>query len=393
MARRKTSEPEKKTRRGQGSGAAFQRSEDGMWVASLDIGWQAGKRKRKYFYAKTESAVLEKLAKARGDQLQGKDIDPDRITVEQYLKQWLEEDVKRRLAITTYENYEGTMRVHVYPDLGKFQLTKLSPRHVQLLLRSKEEAGLSPRSVANIRTVLGIALHRAMKWELIHRNVARLVDAPNQRKVEVVPWSRAEAFQFLKHVETHRLGALFTVALSLGMRRGEALGIKWEDIDFETRTLSIRRQVVRTRTQGLVIKEPKTEKSRRTIALPEQTITRLKQHRRIQAAEQLRAGPRWHDEGYVFTSTIGTPVDPRNVSRLYNELRDAAGVSKKRFHDQRHWCATLLLAQGVSMLHVKELLGHTLLSTTMDLYGHLLEEDRRISADSMDEIFRGKMGA
>lgn len=390
---RKRADDEKKTRRGQGSGAAFQRASDGMWVAALDVGWQAGKRKRKVFYAKTEAAVLAKLAKARADQLGGKNIDPDRITVEQYLKQWLEEDVKRRLAITTYENYEVTMRLHVYPDLGKFQLAKLTPRHVQLLLASKEDAGLSPRSVANIRTVLGIALNRAMKWELIPRNVARLVDAPKQRKVEIVPWSRDDAFRFLAHTRQHRLGPLFSVVMALGLRRGEALGLRWNDIDFTNRTLKINMQVVRTRTQGLVIKPPKTEKSRRTIALPEMTIDELKRHRRNQASEQLRAGPRWHDDGFVFCTPIGTPIDPRNVSRTFDELRESAGLRKQRFHDQRHWCATLLLAQGVSMLEVKELLGHTVLSTTIDLYGHLLEEDRRRTADSMDEIFQGRKRA
>jgi integrase len=165
------------------------------------------------------------------------------------------------------------------------------------------------------------------------------------------------------------------------------------DIDFDKRTLSIKRQVVRTGTQGLVIKNRRQKRAGARLGC---LIKRSRNSSGIAASRQQSncgAGPRWHDEGYVFTTTIGTPIDPRNASSLFNELRDASGVREQRFHDQRHWCATLLLAPGVPILLVKELLGHTLLSTTMDLYGHVLAEDKRRTADSMDAIFQGRKEA
>lgn len=382
-----------RSRRGQGSGGAYQRSSDGLWVASLDLGWDGGKRKRKYFYARTEADVLAKLALARADQLRGKDINPDRISVADFLKQWLEDDVRPNVEPRTYESYESIVRLHLIPELGRHQLVKLTPRHVQTLLRVKRDAGLSPRTVAYIRAVLRIALSRAERWELVPRNVADLVDTPKQRRIEITPWTPEEAMRFLEVAHQDRLGALFTVALAIGLRKGEALGLRWDDVDLENRRLIIRHQLQRTKAHGLVLKAPKTDRSRRSIALPDQVVTALRQHRIRQHQERLLAGARWVDSGLVFTTTIGTPIEPTNVNKRFAALVSAAGVPRQRFHDQRHWCATLLLAQGLPPRLVMDLLGHTQISTTMDLYGHVLDEDRRRGADLMDALFTGQKRA
>lgn len=383
---------DKAGRRAHGSGSVYQRK-DGVWVASIDLGYVSGKRKRKYLYASTQDGVVRKMNENLGRLHRGINIAPDRITVEDYLKQWLEESVRPSVRIRTFESYRSIVDLHLIPSVGRHQLAKLTPRHVQAMLTEKSRAGLSPRTVAYIRTVLRIALARAERWELVHRNVAELVDPPKQIRTEVKPWSPDEAQRFLEAVSDHRLGALFSVALALGLRKGEALGLRWSDIDLDARRLTIAQQLQRTKDLGLIFLPPKTDRSRRTIMLPETTILAINRHRRRQIRDQLKAGARWVNSGLVFTTPIGTPLDPGNVNKLFNQLVADAGLRKQRFHDQRHWCASLLLAQGLPAVMVRDLLGHTQLSTTTDLYGHVIEEQLAATASAMEAVLSRKTGA
>jgi integrase len=386
MTRRERTDSDiKRRKRGQGEGAIYQR-QDGLWVAAVNLGWQNGKRKRKYLYGKTRAEVAGKLNLELSRQQQGLPVITDHQTVGAFLDDWLENEVKPTKEPRTYESYESTVRRHIAPDLGKIRLDRLSPKDVQALLRRKEHAGLSPRLVSYVRTVLRIALNKALKWELVARNVAALVDVPQVERQEIRPWTREEAQRFLAVAEQDRLGALFSVALALGLRKAEALGLRWQDVDLDEGTLRVRYQLQRIKGQGLVLKQPKTARSRRTMALPAPIIATLRTHKVKQLEERLLASGRWHDTGHVFTTTIGTPIEPTNVNKHFSRLVKAAGVPYQRFHDQRHWCATLLLAQKVPPRLVMELLGHTQIATTMDLYGHVLDENRRQVADLMGEI-------
>jgi integrase len=372
-------------KRGQNEGSIYQR-QDGVWVSVLNLGWQDGKRKRKYLYGKTRKEVAEKLTEELGKQQRGLPVDVPRQTVGQFLAWWLEHEVKPNREPGTHARYESTVRIHLVPDLGKHQLAKLTAQHVAALLRRKEAAGCTPQTVFRIRTVLGIALNRAVKLDLVARNVVSLVDSPKVPQTEVQPWTREEALRFLDVARQDRFGAVFSVALALGLRQGEALGLTWEDVDFDRGVLHVRYQLQRVTGQGLVRKRLKTARSRRSIALPREVVEALRAHRVKQLEARLVAGGRWQETGYVFTSTIGTPAHPSEVGRTYQKLVKAAGVPYKRFHDQRHWCATLLLAQGVPTRMVMDLLGHSRIRTTMDLYGHVLDEGRRDVADAMGRI-------
>lgn len=383
---------EKDSRRAHGTGSVYQRK-DGSWVASIDLGYEGGKRRRKDFYGKTQADVVEKMNIDLARLQRGINIAPERITVADYLAQWLEESVRPSVRIRTYESYRSIVNLHLIPDIGRYQLTKLTPRHVQTMLNGKTRRGLSPRTVAYIRTVLRIALGRAEKWELVHRNVADLVDPPKHRTIEIKPWTQAEAQVFLDKVADHRLGALFSVALALGLRKGEALGLRWTDVDIDKRRITIAQQLQRTEDLGIVFTPPKTDRGRRTLVIPEEIVQAIKRHRRCQIADQLKAGSRWVDSGLVFTTPIGTPLDPGNVNKLFNRLVDEAGLPKQRFHDQRHWCATLLLAQGVPAHMVMGLLGHSQMSTTTDTYGHIIEQQRELAATAMDGVLSRKTGA
>jgi integrase len=379
----------KRRTRGQGEGSIYQRASDGLWVAVLNLGWKDGKRDRRYFYAPTRAAVAEKLTEALGRRQRGLPADVRRQTVAQFLAAWLEEDVKPTREPKTYESYESTVRLHIVPDLGRHQLAKLEPQHVRALLRQKEAAGLSPRSVQYIRVVLRVALNQAARWDLVARNVAALVEPPKAEREEVRPWTREEAQRFLEHARGDRLGPLFSVALALGLRKAEALGLRWQDVELDGGVLHVRYQLQRLKGRGLVLKRPKTARSRRTIALPAPTVAALRAHRERQAGERLLAGARWRESGFVFATTIGTPLSPSYVNVRFNRLVATAGVPTQRFHDQRHWCATLLLAQGVPPRVVMDLLGHSHISTLMNTYGHVIEESRRQTADLMGRLLAG----
>lgn len=261
---------------------------------------------------------------------------------------------------------------------------------------SKLEAGLSPRSVQSVHAILRRALGTAEKWGLASRNVARLVDPPRVCRDEVRCLDVDQARAFLAAIRGHRLEGLFTTAVAIGLRQGEALGLRWSDIDLEAGQLSVRHTLVPLpvamredggrRGSRLVLAEPKTARSRRTIALPGVVVSALREHRRTQAAERLWAGSRWTDKDFVFTSTLGTPLDSRNVTHELQRVLASAELPRLRFHDLRHTAATLLLAQGVHPRVVMETLGHSTFAMTMNVYSHVIPALGRDTADRMDAL-------
>ena len=296
-----------------------------------------------------------------------------------------------RLAPKTVSSYRDTVRLHLTPTLGRYQLAKLTPAHVQALLREKEAAGLSPRSVAYIRTVLRVALNRALKWGLVHQNVAALTDPPRRVHSERHPLTPDQARTLLAAAEGERLEALYRVALALGLRLGEALGLRWEDVDLDTGSLRVRFALQRIDGK-LTLKEPKTEQSRRTLTMPPSLTIALRAHRDRQAFEQATAGDTWRANGLVFTNTIGGPLEPSNVLKGLKKLLDRAGLPPQRFHDLRHCAASLLLAQGVPARVVMDILGHTQMATTMDLYSHVMPAAHTEAAALMESILCAKLG-
>lgn len=371
----------KQKQRGHNEGSIYQR-QDGRWVAAVTIDATG---KRKSFYGTTRKGVAQKLTDALKQQQQGLPVAFERQTVAQFLDRWLADEVKPNRQPKTYQSYADTVRVHITPDLGRHQVAKLTPQHVQALLATKQASGLSPRSVAYVPTVLRIALNRALKWGVVARNVAALVDPPTVERVEVRPLTPDQARRLLDAAQGDRLEALYTVALALGLRLGEALGLRWEDIDLDARELRVR--VALQRIDGkLQLKEPKTAKSRRTVTMPTATVAAIRGHRVRQLEERLLAGSRWQDSGLVFTSTIGTPLEPSNVLKQFKALLARADLPKQRFHDLRHCCASLLLAQNVPPRVVIDILGHSQIATTMDLYSHVMPAAHRDAADLMDSF-------
>jgi integrase len=370
-------------RRGHHEGSITQLS-DGRWQARISVEIN-GKATRKAFYGKTRQEAARKLNEALTAKEQGTLVTDARQTLGAFLTGWLEDSVKPSVRPKTYTSYEYICRLHIIPSLGRQPLVKLAPVHVQGWMKEKREAGLSPRTVAYGRVVLRRALGQALKWGMVARNVASLVDPPRTTKAEIQPLTPTQARAFLETVQGHRLEALFTVAIALGLREGEALGLSWTDVDLTARTLTVRRQLQRI-DKRLQLVEPKTEKSRRTIIMPNVVVERLRDHRVRQLEERLAAGEAWEEHGLVFTSRYGTPIHPENMGRTLRPLLAKADCPPQRFHDLRHACASLLFAQGLGPKAVMETLGHTQISTTADLYGHMYAELRQEVADRMDAI-------
>jgi integrase len=367
-----------------GEGSIYQRN-DGRWAAQLDMGWRNGRRQRKLVYGRTRREVQNQLRAALRAKQEGTLRVGSRQTTGHFLQRWLEDSVKPSVRPATYSMYWHLTTKHLIPNLDRVPLEKLSPEHVQALLRAKTDEGLAPRTVHHLRALLRIALNRAMRWGLVVRNVAALADSPRIERFDVRMLAPAEAKQLLAAAEDDRLSALYSVALALGLRQGEALGLSWEDVDFEYRRLFVRHGLQRVDGE-LRLVEPKTRQSRRTVAMPTVVIDALLHHKAGQSQERLLAGTRWRETGLVFTSTIGTPIEVGNLRRSFRRLLDKACLPRMRFHDLRHSCASLLLVQGVSARVVMETLGHANISITMDTYTHVMPELQRQAADAMDRL-------
>lgn len=306
--------------------------------------------------------------------------------VGQFLERWLADVVKSSVRPRTHQSYALHVRRDLGPTLGHHQLNKLSPEHVQAMINAKLAQGLSPRTVQIIRAVLRRALGQALKWGLVARNVATLIDPPRSTKPQIQPLSPRQGQILLEAARGDRLEALYRVALSLGLRQGEALGLRWSDIDMEARVLHVRQALQRV-DGALRVVPLKTDRSRRSLPLPEVLVGALHDHRDRQREARRAAGDRWRETEFVFTSTIGTPAEPRNVTRSFKALLIRAGIPDIRFHDLRHSCASLLVAQGVHPRVVMEILGHSQISLTMNTYAHVLPDEQREAATIMDRLF------
>jgi integrase len=364
--------------RGNGEGSIYQRAGRGGWYAAVT---DAGRRK--ILRGVTRQEVARQLDTALDARNRGQLVTAPSQTLEAYLNTWLEQVVRQSVRPRTYISYEGVVRLHIVPTLGRTRLDRLAPSQVQQLLNIKLAAGLSPRSVDYIRQVLKTALAKAVRWGLTTRNAAQLADGPRVESHEVQPFTPDEARAFLSAVRGDRLEALYSVALAVGLRQGEALGLQWSDIDLEDGLIHVRYQLQRLGGR-LQLVPLKTTKSRRTVALPASIVTKLREHRRRQLDERPAIG-----DGYVFATAQGAPLDAHNVLRVYKAVLVAAGLPDKRFHDLRHSCATLLLVQGTPIRVVMDLLGHSQISLTANTYSHVLPELRREAAERMEAVLQG----
>jgi integrase len=358
-------------RRGNNEGSIYRRK-DGYWVGQYGVQTAEGTKTR-YIYGKTRAVVAEKLTHALADRNNGFTYDAGKMTVGEYVKRCIEDSVKDTVRQRNYERYEQIARVHIEPALGRVKLRALSPAHVRALYREKLDAGLAPRTVRYIHVTLNKALTQAVADGLIPRNAASSVKPPKSKKKEIKPLDREQVRAFFDAVCGERLEPLYVLAVTAGLREGELLGLKWEDLDLEAGILQVRRSLSEARS-GRIFEAPKSGKGRR-IRLTRRAVSALRAHRKRQLEERMKLAGLWQEHGLVFPSQVGTPIGGRNLNRSFKRHLERAGLPRSfRFHDLRHTCATLLFKQGVNPKFVQELLGHGDVSLTLNVYSHVLPD-------------------
>ena len=373
-------------RRAHGEGSIYQRKSDGLWIGTASVGWDdEGRRIRKTVSAKTRNEALAKLRVVQRHLEDGLPVPDASLTVEQLVERWYNEVLRHQVAISAADNYRSIAKRHLYPTLGKKRLSNLTVGDVDRLISSKVDAGYSTSTVRRIRSILAQALDQAIRWGSVNRNVATLSRPPKQQRSEGRTMTPQEARTLLEAVKGHRNEALYALMLSTGLRRGEALGLQWQDFESKSGVLQVRRQLKR---EGgvLVTSDTKTARSRRAVTLPTPMVTALKDHRERQAKEAKELGTAWQDTGFIFVTSVGTPMDPRNMYRDFQKICEGAGLGAWHPHELRHSAASLMLAQGVKLQVVSEVLGHASIRMTADVYGHILDPDRQAAADAMGSV-------
>ena len=365
----------RRRRRGHGEGSIYRRP-DGRWAAALDLGWQDGRRRRKYLYGTTRDEVAAKLARALTQRQRSHGFANERLTVEQFLATWLEAK-QGSIRPSTWTRYEQLTRRHVNPAIGKWRLARLRPEQLQQLY-AKLGASLRPGTVLKVHRMLHSAFNLAVRWHAMPQNTTELVIGPTRQRHEFETFTPEQARTFLTAVRGDRLEALYVLAIATGMREGELLGLRWRDVDLEHHRLHLVRRL-------------KTRQSRRAVQLPALAVAALIQHRERQAAERERRGARWQEHGLVFPNTVGKPIIDSNLrNRHFSPLLDRASLTRIRFHDLRHSCATLLLGEGIHPKIVSDLLGHSQISVTLDLYSHVTATMHAGAAEAMGRLLGGQ---
>ena len=371
-------------RRGHGEGSIKQRA-DGLWEARVSL--EGGKRRS--FYGKSRREAQDKLRTALRDIDAGLDLSADRQTVAQYLDKWLSASARPSVKVRTYEGYESIVRVRVAPRIGRKQLAKLTPLDLQALYTELAEAGLSARSIGHTHRVLHRAFDQAVKWNILARNPCHGTTAPRPQRTEMKVLTPEQVRAFLAATVDHPAHALYTLAVTSGMRAGELLGLQWGDIDLDAGHLTIRRALQQQNSAGLVFVTPQTAKSRRMTLLSQRAINALRAHRDRQTFHRRQVGSEWRDLDLVFPGPFGGPTDPSWSRQVFYAALEAAGMPRVRFHDLRHTAATLALMQGVHPKVVSDMLGHGTVGLTLDTYSHLLPAMHQQAAGAMDAILAG----
>ncbi|MBO8162064.1 MAG: site-specific integrase [Thermosipho sp. (in: Bacteria)] len=385
----------KKKKNANGEGSIYQiksGKHKGKWVAQITIGkTPEGKLKRKSFYGKTRAEVKEKMQ----DYLEQMNLGVDQeaaknLTFGGWLAEWLELYKKPILRLSTYENYLMYARNHIYPVLGKIPLAELDSNHIQALYNKLKEAGKAPATIHKIHQIIHSCLEKAVDVKLLSWNPSRATERPSVKNPEAQAMSEEDMDKFLTVVEkeSDKWRAAFLVLLGTGIRIGELLALEWDDVDLENGLIYVNKTLSRTKSKGLVVNEPKTEASKAYVPLPEVAVEALKKHKATQAKIILYQGEKYKNRKLVFPTDIGTYMYPRNFQRKYYSLLKKAGVTHLKLHGLRHTFATRLLEEGEDLRTVQELLRHTDIKTTANIYSHVTPKMKKKAAHKMDSILR-----
>lgn len=372
------------------------KKDGGSWFVLFDLGKDpiTGKRKQK---KKRGFKTKKEAEKYLSEQLHAIDkgtfFEPRDITLSEYFDYWIENYAKPNTSQRTVEGYMYIIIQHLKPTLGNMKISKLQPSHLQEYYSQKlkggkfDGTGLSAQSVKHHHRLISKALKDAVKWQFIARNVAEAVTPPKTKKIEMQTWDNDQVKAFLELAKDSRYYSVYLSAIYTGVRQGEGLGIRWQDVDYENLTIYIRQSLQPIKGKGLIFKEPKNGKSR-SIAITEILLDEFKKIYEQQVELKKLFGSEYHDFDLVFALKDGRPIQPAELGRDFRKIVDASNLPKIRFHDLRHTHATLMLKQGVHPKVVSERLGHSTIGITMDTYTHVLPNMQKEGANQFDQLLK-----
>lgn len=383
-----------KRKRGQGEGCITKRK-DGKWASVITVGRNAdGLQKRRFFYGKTRQEVAAKLTKALNDLKSGMYVDINKIMLKDWLQTWLYDFKINSIKPKTLESYSFIVNCYLIPCIGYIYIQDLKMEHVQSMLNSLSKRKLSPRTIKYTYIILHSALDQAVKNNIIVKNVSNNVITPKQAKHEIKILSLEEQNIFIRCIESHRLYVAFVLLLSTGVRIGELLALTWDNVDFDNAVIKITQNLQRvkvfdntskTKTK-LIFGTPKTDKGRRFIPLLDDVVSLLKVHKEKQSDELSILGLS-NEKTLVFCSEIGTAIEPRSFTRTFKSLLKKANISNINIHALRHTFATRGLENGIELKIMQEILGHSSISVTGDIYSHVLLDKKKDSINKLKGIF------
>jgi integrase len=365
---------------------------DRKWLVRVFMGRDPHTGKKRYFSKQVEGNKKDAqgyLSRVLTEMSQGTFVVPSTINFNEYLDRWQKAAAVQRLSESTYIHYDYLLNLYVRPKLGFKKLSAIQPLDLQELYSCMREQGLSPRTIQIIHNIISAALKQAVKWRMLVQNPAQYVERPKQVRREMAALSPEQAAAFLEAAKDDRFYVLFSLGLDTGARPSELLALQWKDVDFEQGIVTIQRTLDYPE-YGREFKfiEPKTSRSRRSIKISGTNLNNLRDHKRLQAEERLKAGPNWKAYDLVFCTHEGKPLQRRNVLRRHFRpvLKRAGLPAVLNLYSLRHSCATLLLAAGVNPKIVSERLGHTSIVLTLDTYSHVLPTMQQTAADKLESL-------
>jgi len=382
----------KKRKNANGEGTIYQiksGKRKGQWIGQVTVGTnpETGKPKRKSLYGKTRGEVKEKMREVLDDLDRGVNLQAQDKTFGEWLLTWMDEYKRIELRLSTWENYYRSIRTHIYPALGHIALNDIRTDDIQGLYTQMVKDKFAPATVRRNHQIIHSCLKQAVENRIILWNPADAAKLPRLEDTKVRSMTLEEMGKFLNVLGADRWGTAFLCLLGTGLRLGELLGLRWQDVDLDEGIIRIEQSLVRTKEKGLYFDEPKTEKSKRIVPLPGEVIAAIKRHRVEQLELRLVVGANYQNNDLVFCTSTGTPIYPRNFTRKFYELRDKAGVPGDiNLHALRHTYATRLLEEGENLKTVQELLGHADISTTANTYSHVSPEVKKKAAAKMDKL-------
>jgi len=345
------------------------------WELTIDLGNDAdGKRRRKFVAVKgTKSQAQRKLRELLSLSDKGIPVDTQKITFGPWLDKWMRDYVAHKRQ-KTIERYEGLIKNHIAPYLGRIELTKVTPSDIQALEAKLSAQGMAPQGVQMVHNVISGAFKYALRMEVAWRNPAKSVTPPQITRKEVEPPEIAKVRDILELAaeQGHPLFPCLHLVAYTGIRRGEALGLRHQDLNLEAGTISIVQTLGRSLHKGVMVEPTKTRAGRRSIDIDEDTIAILRAHIGKQLLSRIELEGIYQDNGLVFAGPLGEPLNPMRLTNAFQSLSKKMGLVGAKLHDLRHFHASLMLQNGASLLLVSRRLGHANISTTGDVYGHLL---------------------